>query len=104
QKMSAVFPRRLVLAAEPKPGLMHERSRLQSLAWRFPGHFRCGEFAQFFVNEREQFVRSAGVTLLNAIQNSRNVAHVGALVGRFGSWLSGRNAWLLFCFRFRLLS
>src|SRR5213083_850688 len=74
QEMSAVLPRRLLVAAKAKPGLMHQRSRLQSLAWRFPGHFRRREFAQFIVNEREQFVSSFGVALLDAIQNSRDIA------------------------------
>ena len=37
---------------------MHQRRRLQGLAWRFVGHSRRGKFAQFVVNQRQQLLRS----------------------------------------------
>src|SRR5204862_445215 len=51
--------------AEPKPGLVHQRSRLERVSWLLPRHLGCREASQFGVDEREQFIRSLEVALLD---------------------------------------
>ena len=75
EEMSAILPGGLGVTAQPEAGFVHERRGLQRLAGRFVRHFVRGESAQFFVNEREQFVRSLGVTVLDAVQDARDIAH-----------------------------
>jgi hypothetical protein len=54
---------------------MHERRSLKRVTSRLAGHFRHREFAEFFVNEWEQFLRGFGIALLNAIEDARDVVH-----------------------------
>ncbi len=54
---------------------MHQGRRLQSLAGHFVGHLVRGKFAQFLVNQREQFVRSPPIAVLNGFEDARDFAH-----------------------------
>src|ERR1039457_302079 len=53
---------------------MHERGGLQRLVGRFIGHARCREFAQFAINQREQFIGGLWVAVLDGFQNAGDVA------------------------------
>jgi hypothetical protein len=39
------------------------------------GHFSRGEFAEFIVNQRQQFLSGFGVALLRAVEDAREIAH-----------------------------
>src|SRR6185295_12991057 len=53
--------------AQAKPRLMHQRGRLQRVSRLFPRHLLRGQASQFGVDERQQFIRSPGVALLNGV-------------------------------------
>src|SRR5712691_8737049 len=69
EEMAAAIPLLVCPAGETQPRLMHQRRRLQGLAWLFVGHLVRGEFAQFLVNQSEQFTRSITVAALNGFQD-----------------------------------
>jgi len=50
-----------------EPGLMHERRRLQRLVGTLLSHPMCGKLAEFFVDERKQFLASFRITLSAAV-------------------------------------
>src|SRR6266404_9347372 len=54
---------------------MHQGRRLQGLAWQFVGHLVRGKSAQFLVNQREQFIRSPPIAVLNGFEDARDIAH-----------------------------
>ena len=56
------------IADQPQPGLVDERGGLQRLARRFLRHARRGQFTQFFIDQRQQFVR-AGLALVEGGEN-----------------------------------
>jgi hypothetical protein len=54
---------------------MDERRRLQGLSRLFSGQLRCRQFAQFVVDEWQQSARGAWVALLDAREDSGDLAH-----------------------------
>jgi hypothetical protein len=62
-------------ADEAQPGFMDECRRLQRLARGFVGHPVRGQPAQFFVHQRQQFVRRFGIAVLDGIEDARHLAH-----------------------------
>jgi hypothetical protein len=48
---------------------------LQRVTGRLVSHLLAGHFAQFFINQREQFGSRLGVPLLNGLEYERNVGH-----------------------------
>ena len=46
---------------------MHERRRLQRLVGTLLSHPMCGKLAEFFVDERKQFLASFRITLSAAV-------------------------------------
>ena len=79
EEVRAVLPIGLLVASQPEPGFVYERSGLKRLAGGFAGHLRGGKFAQFAVNERQQLVGGLGVTLLDAIQDEGDFRHPDSL-------------------------
>ncbi len=63
---------------------MNERGRLKCVNWRFRGHLRRGEPAQFLVNEGQQFIRRFCFAATNGFKSLCNLAH--------GLWLLCRAA------------
>ena len=63
---------------------MHQRRGLQGLAGIFARHFLRGEFAQFFVHKREEFICRVRVALINALENDGEFAHAGIITGFHG--------------------
>ena len=57
EKMRAVLPAGIAVADEAQPGFMDKCGWLQRLARGFVGHLVGGQPAQFFVDQRQQFVR-----------------------------------------------
>jgi hypothetical protein len=53
--------------AQPKPCLVYQRRRLKRVSRLFPRHLLRGQAAQFGVDERQQFIRSPGVALLDGV-------------------------------------
>ena len=79
EKVCAIFPRGLIVAAEPQPGLVDQRRCLQRLTGTFARHLLRGQLAQLLVNEWEQFIRGVRVALLQSLKDdgefsSRNKA------------------------------
>src|SRR5437867_6696176 len=75
EKMSPAVPCEILGPDESKPGLMNERSRLKGLVRTLLRHLLRGEFAQFIVHERQQFIGGLGIALLGALKNARELAH-----------------------------
>lgn len=73
EEMSSILPL-MIFADEPDPRLMHEGGGLKRVTRRFVCHFLCGQFAQFVVNQRQQFVGSFWIALLRAVENLCDVA------------------------------
>src|SRR5690606_17247638 len=61
EKMRAVGPRGLNVAAEAEPSFVDEGGGLQRLAGRFARELGGGELTQLFVNERKQLLRRLGI-------------------------------------------
>jgi hypothetical protein len=75
EEMAAPVPADFVGFGEAQPGFMHKGGGLEGLAGRFLSHTRGGQLAQFIIDQRQQFLRSPGFTLLNAIEDLRDLAH-----------------------------
>ena len=60
---------------------MHQRGWLQSQAERLPRHFAGREFAQFFIDQGQQAIRSFSAALANRVQDLGHFAHFGPFVG-----------------------
>jgi hypothetical protein len=57
---------------------MDERGGLQRLVRRFVGHLVGGELAQFFIDQRQQFISGFGVALFDGVENVGDVVHIMA--------------------------
>lgn len=79
EKMGAVGPARLLIAAEAEPDLVDECGRLQGLAGGFAGHLGGGEAAQLVINEREELGGGLRITLIDTLENVGNLAVVHGL-------------------------
>ena len=75
EKVGATVPLDIFPAGEPQPRLMDERGGLQRLVRRFVGHLVGGELAQFFIDQRQQFIGGFGVAVFDGLQNLGDVAH-----------------------------
>src|SRR5882724_4481691 len=75
EEMTAAVPLLVCPAGETQPRVMHQRRRLQGLAWSFVGHLVRGKFAQFLIDEGEQFLCCFGIALLNGVENASDFAH-----------------------------
>src|SRR5262245_50102446 len=84
EEMPAVLPRLFLLANKPKISFMNESGGLQSLARRLASHPPRSKLAQFFVDQRKQFVCSLWIAPLNAVEDARDVAHARRLCHRHG--------------------
>jgi hypothetical protein len=61
--------------AQAKPGFVHQRGRLKRVSWLFPRHLGRRQAPQFGVDERQQFIRSTGLALLQGAKNACDFAH-----------------------------
>src|SRR5439155_27256324 len=75
EEMGAASPLLIFNPNESLISLMHGRGGLKSLAWRFLGHLVRGEFAQFLVNQRQQFVGSFWIAFFDGVEDAGDVAH-----------------------------
>lgn len=75
KKMRAVLPRLIRGVHELEPRFMNERRGLQRVTGGFGRHLVCGHAAQFIVNERQQFLRSLGVSFFDGRENASDLAH-----------------------------
>jgi hypothetical protein len=55
---------------------MDERRRLQRLPWINAGHPGDSQPAQLVIDQPQEFLRCLGVTLLNPVQDLRDLAHL----------------------------
>ena len=75
EEVRAVLKLRLtVIAHQTQPRLMHERGGLQSLVRRFVGHSRRRQFAQFAIDQRQQFIGGFGITVFDGLKYARDIA------------------------------
>jgi hypothetical protein len=74
EEMGASAPVLTIRTCEFQPCFMHQRSGLQGLARRFMGHLLRREFAQFLINQWQQFVRGSGIAMCQRIENVRHVS------------------------------
>ena len=75
KEVGPILPGRLIRAAKPQPGLVHQGGGLQRLARRFAGHFLRRELVQLFIDKTLQFARGGGVAELDGVEQSRQVIH-----------------------------
>src|SRR2546422_11642232 len=69
EEMRSVFEFRIFLANQPQPSLVHQCCGLEGLAGRFVSHLVRCQFAQLLIDQREQFVGSVGIALLDGSQD-----------------------------------
>lgn len=55
----AVIPLPVPVAVQPDPRLMHQRGRLEPVLWTLARHALRGYAPEFFIHQREQFLRRA---------------------------------------------
>src|SRR5439155_8126253 len=79
KKVRPILPRGLSVSAKAHPCFVHECGGLECVARCFLSHLDRGEFAEFVVNEREQFFRCFGIALLNPVEDACEVAHTARL-------------------------
>ena len=75
EKVIAILPAGPGGALQSEPGLMNERSGLQSVTSAFTRHLAVGESPQFLVDGGKEFIRR-GLTGLHAAENSGYVIQV----------------------------
>ena len=63
---------------------MDQRCGLQRLARHFVRHFARGEFAEFFIDQRQQFPGRVGVAAFDGVEDLRDVAHARSRRGLRG--------------------
>ena len=54
---------------------MHQRRGLESLSRRLERHFVRGQFSEFVIHKREQFVGRLGITELKRLQDTGDLRH-----------------------------
>lgn len=73
--MSAIGERKLgIVACQSEPGFVHKSRGLERVTGGLIGHPRGGEFAEFLVDQRQQFLRGLGVATLSSIQDLGDLA------------------------------
>ena len=75
EKMPAIGELLVTVTGDLQPGLMHQSRRLKRLSGFLIGHPDGGEFAQFSIDQREQFLGSLSVALLHSVENASDVTH-----------------------------
>ena len=82
EKMPPVVPMLLAAPDQPQPSLVDQCGRLERLPRSFLGHPRRGKFAQFLVNQWQEFLGGLSFALMHASQDARHLAHGSALCAR----------------------
>jgi hypothetical protein len=77
EEVRAAIELRIRVADQPEPGFVDERGGLQRLVGGFTGHFRRRQFAQFAIDQRQQFIGGLWVAVLDGLKNARYVANDG---------------------------
>ena len=75
EEMRAVLPGLVWRAHQAQPRLMNQRGGLQCVPGGLTCHAMRRQLSQLFVNERQQFLSSLGVALVNAVENLCDVAY-----------------------------
>lgn len=74
--MTAILPRMTAgISHESQESFMNQRCRLQSLSRRLMSQPIRRQVAQFFIDQRQQRLRSGFVPVSNQFQNLRHVGH-----------------------------
>jgi hypothetical protein len=68
KEVRSVLEFRRLIADEPQPGLVDERSRLQRVSRRFTGHFARSEPTQFFIDQGQQLVGGFGIAAFDGAE------------------------------------
>ena len=64
-----------LVPGKSQPSLVNQGGGLEGMTWSLPSHFVCGQFAQFLINQRKQFIRSGRIALPQGFENAGNVVH-----------------------------
>ena len=76
EEVAPAFPvRNAVHVNQTEIRLMHERSALQSMIRPFAGHLGCGQFAQFIIDERKEFLRCGWIAGFDLAEDVGDVGH-----------------------------
>ena len=75
KEVATIIPVLRASPDQPQPGLVDQRGGLEGVSGRFVGHLVRGQSAEFFVDEREQFLSGLGFALLHAVEYARDIAH-----------------------------
>jgi len=76
EKMRAILPGlAFARTGQAEPGFMDQRGRLEGLARPFVRHFLSGQFAEFLIHQREEFLGRFGIALFNALEDLGDIAH-----------------------------
>src|SRR6185503_12615647 len=82
EEMATIGELLLSITCDLQPGLMHERRGLQRLSGFFIGHPDDGEFAQFLIDQREEFFVRSRLTPVDGLEDPRDIAHCSTVKWR----------------------
>jgi hypothetical protein len=74
EEMGAIFKSRVVAADQAHPDLMHQGGGLKRVTRCVLGHLIGGEFAQFRIDQWQQFIGGLWVAMLDGFKNAGYVA------------------------------
>jgi hypothetical protein len=75
EEMRAILPRRLLIAAEVEPSLMHQGRGLEGMTRGFVRHFVRGHPAKFVIDQRQQLVGGLRIAMSNGVEDLGGVTH-----------------------------
>ena len=75
EEMSAPGKSAWLVPGQAQPGLVNQGGGLEGVTWSLPSHFVRGQFPQFLIDQRQQFLGGRLITARHGFENAGNVAH-----------------------------
>jgi len=75
EKMSTPGKSARLVSGQPQPGLVNQGCGLQGVTRSLPSHFVGGQFAQFLIDQREQFLGRLGIAVRMSFENASYVIY-----------------------------
>src|SRR6266699_3264298 len=76
EEMSAPGKSAWLVPGQAQPGLVNQGGGLEGVTWSLPSHFVRGQFPQFLIDQRQQFLRGLLIAARHGFENAGDVAHV----------------------------
>jgi len=75
KEVRAVLPGQVPGSNKPQPSFVDERGGLQRMTGGFVRHLVRGEAAEFLIDQREQFIGSLAIAMLDGVKDACHFAH-----------------------------